>query len=123
MTRAPHSNSPERATSPPEGTCQRSQCQEDQVHERGIFCFYRQLEMGRKDVHTHSLPVDKYRKQIGTQYKKKTNVDAKVLKKNTEMKSNSPKLYQDIKIVLSGFAGMVLLSYLLLYLWLVKKVE
>ncbi|XP_042872717.1 triple QxxK/R motif-containing protein-like [Penaeus japonicus] len=80
--------------------------------------------MGRKDVHTHSLPVDKYRKQIGTQNKKKTNVDVKGLKKNTEVKSSSPKLYQDIKVVLSGFAGMVLLSYLALYLWLVnKKVE
>lgn len=29
--------------------------------------------------------------------------------------------FQDIKVVLSGFAGMVLLSYLLLYLWLINK--
>ncbi|XP_027228741.2 triple QxxK/R motif-containing protein [Penaeus vannamei] len=109
-----------RRRSSPEGTCQRSLCQ-DQVHDRDNFCFYHRLEMGRKDAHMHSLPVDKYRKQIGTQYKKKTSVDAKVLKKNTETKSNSPKLYQDIKVVLSGFAGMVLLSYLLLYLWLINK--
>ncbi|XP_045620199.2 triple QxxK/R motif-containing protein [Procambarus clarkii] len=74
--------------------------------------------MGRKDAQMPSLPVDNYRKQIGKQNKRQTTTTVKDLKKHTESKSSSSKVYQDIKMVVGGFAAVVILVYCLLFLWL-----
>nr|XP_045620199.1 triple QxxK/R motif-containing protein-like isoform X1 [Procambarus clarkii] len=76
------------------------------------------LNMGRKDAQMPSLPVDNYRKQIGKQNKRQTTTTVKDLKKHTESKSSSSKVYQDIKMVVGGFAAVVILVYCLLFLWL-----
>ncbi|XP_069953718.1 triple QxxK/R motif-containing protein [Cherax quadricarinatus] len=74
--------------------------------------------MGRKDAQMPSLPVDNYRKQIGKHNKRQTTTTVKDLKKHTERNSSSYKVTQDIKVVVGGFAAVVILAYCLLFMWL-----
>ncbi|KAK7044041.1 hypothetical protein SK128_027582 [Halocaridina rubra] len=74
-------------------------------------------EMGRKDAQTTRLPVDHYRKQIGKQNKKYTNVDVKKIKKQTEMKKKTTRVYKDVKVVVGGFVGTAILVYLVMFVW------
>lgn len=74
--------------------------------------------MGRKDSQVYSLSVDHYRKQIGKQNKKEMKTNVKELKKHTEARSSSTKIYKDVKVVVGGFAAAVILVYGLLFLWL-----
>ncbi|KAK8384427.1 hypothetical protein O3P69_009317 [Scylla paramamosain] len=82
--------------------------------------------MGRKDAQMHSLPVDHYRKQIGKQNKKQTSSNVRELKKHTEAKSSSPRLYKDVGVAVASLAVVVVVVYSLLFLWLLdepKKTE
>ncbi|KAK3855476.1 hypothetical protein Pcinc_038129 [Petrolisthes cinctipes] len=67
--------------------------------------------MGRKDSQTHSPPIDHYRKQIGKQNKKQVSSKVKELKKQTELKSSSSKIYKDVKVLVGGLAALVLFGY------------
>ncbi|XP_071537249.1 triple QxxK/R motif-containing protein-like [Panulirus ornatus] len=74
--------------------------------------------MGRKDSQMHSIPIDHYRKQIGKQYKKQTNTNIREMKKHSESKSSTSKVYQDVRMVISGFAAVIVVVYSILYFWL-----
>lgn len=73
--------------------------------------------MGKKDAQITRLPVDHYRKQIGKQNKKQGNIDVKKVKKQTELNQKTTKVYKDVKMVVGGFVGAVILVYLVIFVW------
>ncbi|XP_076030204.1 uncharacterized protein LOC143018591 isoform X2 [Oratosquilla oratoria] len=56
----------------------------------------------------------------GKQNKKQTASDVKILRKHTEQKSSTPKLQQDMKVMIGLMMAVVLCVYISLFIWLYK---